>query len=336
MVFFITINLKNHTMKSTIITSVRLSGSGHEHQKNNFKRVSKKLKQHSLSTLLLITIAATSQTKTIPGFQHVESVASDGRYLYAADIGKELNPAAKDGDGKIIKLDSKGQILEREFVKETLNAPKGLAINKEQLFVNDIDRLIVFDLNSGAKLYEIDFSKDTSFLNDIAVWDNTTLYVSATDKGKLYKVDLTTKSYTEIKTDQTIAGINGLFCHKKASRIYVNGFGSDSKPNGVVGYVNLKDNTFHQLTKMEGYYDGIFISKDVLYVSNWMAFEKKGVILAMGIYNTNGIKVVKINTGEPISGPADFTIVNDQLIVPAMMSGEIHFIPLDSDLSLKL
>ncbi len=297
----------------------------------------KKLKHISLVTSLFMAITTNAQTnKTISGFHHVESVASDGRYMYAADIGSALTPAAKDGDGKIIKLDNKGQIVDAAFIKETLNAPKGLAINKEQLFVNDIDRLVVFDLNTGAKLYEIDFSAATSFLNDIAVWDNTTLFVSATDKNKLFKVDLASKSFTEIVTDKTIAGINGLFCHKKASRLYVNGFGSENKPNGIIGYVSLKDNSFHKLTEMEGLYDGIFIYKDVLYVSNWMAFEKKGIVLAFGIFNPNGTKVVRINTGEPISGPADFIIVNDQLIVPAMMTGEIHFIKLDTNLLLGL
>jgi hypothetical protein len=271
-------------------------------------------------------------TKTISGFNHVESVATDGKFIYAADIGKELNPTTKDGDGQIIKLDKKGEILDAFFVKEKLDAPKGLAINKEILFVNDVDRLLAIDLKTGTKLYEIDFSKDTSFLNDIAVWDNNTLYVSATDKSKLYKVNLIDKSYSEIKTDITILGINGLFCYKKANRLYVNGFGSDNKPNGVVGYINLKDNTFTQLTAMTGYYDGIIIFRDVLYLSNWVAFEKKGIIIAINLFNN---RISKVKTSEPIAGPADFTIRQDQLIVPAMISGELHFIQLDSNLALK-
>jgi hypothetical protein len=286
---------------------------------------------------LFMTMNTNAQAlKTVSGFNHIESVTTDGRFIYAADIGKDLKPAEKDGDGKILKLDKKGQLVDAGFVKEKLDAPKGLIINDEVLYINDIDRLIAIDLKTGTKLYEIDFSKDSSFLNDIAVWDNTTLYVSATDTSKLYKVNLTDKTYTEIKTDKTIAGINGLFCYKKANRLYVNGFGSDNKSNGVVGYINLKDNTFTQLTSIEGLYDGIFISKDVLYVSNWMEFEKKGVIIGIGIYNTNAPKVAVIPTPQPIAGPADFIIVNDQLIVPAMISGEIHFVKLDSDLSLKL
>lgn len=289
----------------------------------------------SLVFCLIMAFNTNAQiTRTITGFNHVESVATDGKFIYAADIGKELNPTAKDGDGQILKLNKKGEILEAFFCKEKLNAPKGLAINKGVLFANDIDRLVAIDLKTGNKLYEINFSKDTNFLNDIAVWDNKTLYVSATDKNKLYKVNLTDKSYTEIRTNVTISGINGLFCYKKASRIYVNGFGSDNKPNGIIGYINLNDNTFTQITNLEGYFDGIFISKDILYVSNWIAFEKKGVVQGIGIFGSK--RVATINPAERIAGPADFIIVNDQLIVPAMMSGEIHFIELDSGLSLKL
>ena len=295
----------------------------------------KNLIQISLIFCLFMATNTNAQTtKTVTGFNHVESVATDGKFIYVADIGKELNPTAKDGDGQIIKLDKKGKILDATFVKEKLDAPKGLAINKEILFINDIDRLLAIDLKTGTKLYEIDFSKDTSFLNDIAVWDNNTLYVSATDKSKLYKVNLIDKSYSEIIIDATIIGINGLFCYKKASRIYVNGFGSDNNPNGFIGYINLKDNKFTRITNLEGYFDGICISNDVLYVSDWVDFEKKGKIQGIGIFGSNKIETINIST--PIAGPADFIIINDTLIIPSMMSGEIHFIKLDSDLYLKL
>lgn len=293
-----------------------------------------KINQLLLVATLLFSISSKAQiTKTTSGLGHIESVATDGKYIYAAEIGKELSPTAKDGDGQIIKLDKKGNVLESAFSKEKLNAPKGLAINKGVLFLADIDRIVAIDLVSGSKLYEIDFSKDSSFLNDIAVWDNNTLFVSATDKSKLFKVNLADKSYTEVVTDTSIAGINGLYCVNKGSRLYVNGFGTDNKPNGIIGYINLKDNKFTKVTSLEGYFDGIYISKDILYVSNWVSFEKKGVVMAIGVYSN---KCVKVKSIEPIAGPADFIINNDELILPAMLSGEIHFIQLDGDLSLKL
>lgn len=294
------------------------------------------MKTYQLFTLFCLAFAVSSQaqiTKTINGFHHVESVATDGKYIYAADIGNELNPTAKDGDGQIVKLDKKGNKIDVSFVKEKLNAPKGIAINKSTLFATDIDRIVAIDLNSGSKLYEIDFSKDSSFLNDIAIWDNNTLFVSATDKNKLYKVNLIDKTYSEIVTDKTISGINGLFCFNKANRLYVNGFGSDDKPNGGIGYINLKDNSFTKLTSLEGYFDGIYVSKDVLYFSNWVAFEKKGAVMAISLYSNRCTKIASI---DPIAGPADFCIQNDEMILPAMLTGEIHFIKLDGDLTLKL
>lgn len=282
---------------------------------------------------LFVAVNTNAQSiKTVTGFNHIESVVADGNFLYVADIGKALNPSDKDGDGKIIKLDKKGSIIDSTFVKEKLNAPKGLAIDAGILYVNDIDRLLAIDLKTGTKLYEIDFSKDTSFLNDIAVWDNNTLFVSATDKSKLYKVNLIDKSYSEIKTDVTISGINGLFCYKKASRIYVNGFGSDNKPNGVVGYITLKDNTFTQITTAEGFYDGLYIDNDVLYTSNWVAFEKKGILLSIELYNH---RISRVPISELLAGPADFIIKGNQIIVPEMISGELHFVPIDNSLSIK-
>lgn len=294
----------------------------------------KKIKQKLLISCILLSAGSNAQiTKTVTGFHHIESVATDGKFIYVADIGTELNPTAKDGDGQIAKIDKKGNTVEQSFVKEKLNAPKGLAVSKNILFVNDIDRLVAIDLNSGNKLYEIDFSKDSSFLNDIAVWDNNTLFISDSDKNKLFKVNLTDKTYSEIPVDKAISGINGLYCQSKSSRLYVNGFGESNKPNGIIGYINLKDNSFTKLTSLEGYFDGIHMSKDVLYVSNWVSFEKKGVVMAINPFSGKCIKVKSI---EPIAGPSDFIIANDEIILPSMLNGEINFIKLDGDLNLKL
>lgn len=272
------------------------------------------------------------QAQTVKGFNHLESIVADGRYLYAGDIGTNLTPDAKDGDGKILKLDENGKLLEANFVKETLNAPKGLAVNKDILFFTDIDRVVAVDIKTGTTLYQIDFSKDAHFLNDIAVWDNNTLYVSATDVNKLYKVNLLDKTYSEVVIDKPIAGINGLFCFKKANLLYVNGLGTNDKANGVVGFINLKNNTFTQLTAAEGIYDGLFVANDVLYTSNWVAYEKKGILLSIQLSNR---RLNRLPLTEPIAGPADFVIEGNSFIVPAMISGELHFLPFDNSLTRK-
>ncbi|MCC6180236.1 MAG: hypothetical protein IT237_00215 [Bacteroidia bacterium] len=280
----------------------------------------------SLFVISVITSTAKAQSKfTIKGFNHIESVASDGKYIYAADIGKELNPTAKDGDGIIFKLDLKGKIIDSTFSKETLNAPKGIIIANGILFAADVDRLVALDSKSGKKLYDIAFADSISFLNDITVADKNTLYISATDKSKIYKVNLTTKTYSELVVDKIISSTNGLFFDKKSNRLYVNGMGSDNKPNGIVGFVDLSNNKFTQLATIEGLFDGIFLLGDNLYTSNWVAFEKKGIIQIIDI-KTNKVSEVKLNA--LIAGPADFTILKNQIIIPEMMTGAIQFINL--------
>jgi hypothetical protein len=101
--------------------------------------------------------------------------------------------------------------------------------------------------------------------------------------------------------------------------------GSDNKANGIVGYVDLSNNKFTQLSTIQGLFDGIYLSNGKLYTSNWVAFEKKGIIQIIDI-KTNQVSEVKLN--EPIAGPADFTILKNQIIIPEMMTGAIQFINL--------
>ncbi|AWI26799.1 NHL repeat-containing protein [Flavobacterium pallidum] len=279
----------------------------------------------NITKIILSCLSATAlqaQTaKIITGFHHVESVAASDGFLFAADIGPVLEPLTKDGDGKIIKMDRNGNILDRDFAKETLNAPKGLAIYKNILYAADIDRIVAFDISSGEKLYEIDLSKDSGFLNDIAIWNEETLFVSATDKSKLFQVNLTTKTYEEFKTSAPIPGINGLFCRKNANRLYANGFGTDNQPNGIVGYINLKDHSFTLINMPKGYYDGIAVKNGTVFTSDWVAFENKGVVRETLAHGTNKASLTTKTLRIP--GPADFIISANEMIVPAMLTGEI-------------
>lgn len=206
-----------------------------------------------------------SQTSfTVKGFHHIESVTCKGKFIYAADIGKELNPTTKDSDGKIYKLDRKGNIIDSTFSKEILHAPKGITIFGEILYIADVDRLVALNCKDGKKLYEIPFTNGVTFLNDISIIDKSSLYISATDKSKIYRVDLKTKTYSEAPIHIPIAGVNGLFYEKKSKRLYVNGIGSDNKANGIVGFVDLLTNKFTRLSTIEGLFDGIWYNQNLI------------------------------------------------------------------------
>lgn len=119
-----------------------------------------------------------------------ESVIFDthSKNLFVANINGK--PTAKDGNGFISQLDSKTGTIKKLHFAKGLDAPKGMAIQNNKLFVSDIATLRVIDLMSGKiiKNYPID---EALFLNDVVVANDGTMYVSdfSTGNNKVYKID---------------------------------------------------------------------------------------------------------------------------------------------------
>lgn len=120
----------------------------------------------------------------VEGFATPESVFFD----LAQDVYLVSNingsPAAKDDNGFISKVSPDGKILELRWIDGanddvTLNAPKGLAVMGDVLYVADIDTVRRFDARTGAPRGETALPGAT-FINDVAV-DSGTLLV--TDSG---------------------------------------------------------------------------------------------------------------------------------------------------------
>jgi sugar lactone lactonase YvrE len=120
------------------------------------------------------------------GFQHPESV----RYDSAADVFYVSNivgdPFAKDGNGFISRMRPDGTIDSLHFIASgrngvTLNAPKGLALVADTLWVADLDAVRAFDVRTGAPVATVDLSSQHAlFLNDIAVAPDGSLYITDT------------------------------------------------------------------------------------------------------------------------------------------------------------
>jgi sugar lactone lactonase YvrE len=92
------------------------------------------------------------------------------------------SPVEKDNNGFISQLNPDGTVKNLKFISGgtngvELNAPKGLLIIADTLYVTDIDHVRKFDLASGAAKGYVHFPKAT-FLNDLAVDAAGALYVS--------------------------------------------------------------------------------------------------------------------------------------------------------------
>jgi sugar lactone lactonase YvrE len=133
-----------------------------------------------------IDSTAPGRTASVTGFKTPESA----RYDSAADVFYVSNingsPDAKDGNGFISRMKPDGTIDSLQLIAggrdgATLNAPKGLALVGDTLWVADIDVVRAFNVHTGATVATVDLSSfHALFLNDICVGGDGALYVTDT------------------------------------------------------------------------------------------------------------------------------------------------------------
>src|SRR6266699_2366237 len=137
--------------------------------------------------------AAPGATRVIAvaGFSTPESVLLDS----AQDIYFVSNingsPTAKDNNGFISRVRPDGAIENLKFIEGgragvTLNAPKGLAVAGDTLWVADIDVVRAFNARTGAPIDSVKFDSASAggggavFLNDVTVASTGAIYVTDT------------------------------------------------------------------------------------------------------------------------------------------------------------
>lgn len=121
----------------------------------------------------------------VSGMKTPESIIVDPEtgYYYVSNING--HPLKKDNNGFISKIRSNGEIIDLHFISGGkngvhLNAPKGLTLFENHLYVTDIDTIHRFEKTTGKLLGSIDFSiLNAKFLNDITT-DNNKIYISDT------------------------------------------------------------------------------------------------------------------------------------------------------------
>lgn len=107
-----------------------------------------------------------------------------GNVLYVSLVDGRANQ--KDGKGSIAVLNLDGSIKDANWITG-LNAPKGLAIFNDLLYIADIDVVVVVDIVSGNIIDEITIPT-SKFLNDVTVDSRGIVYVSDTIEGKIYQI----------------------------------------------------------------------------------------------------------------------------------------------------
>lgn len=278
-------------------------------------------------TVLGVCVAAAMALASnieITGFDYPESVLVDGNRVAVSNVGKKPLPMEKDGDGYISLLNTDGKMLEKEFIKG-LDSPKGMAFVRQglggTLYVADVNELKGFNSNSKKQVFSVVF-EGVGFLNDVAKKDDKTLYVSGTDSGKIYEVDITTKKYKVVADLPTANGLlydGGKLYAVSLGKSVENMFGG----GGALFEVDIKSGKLTRLAQAEGMLDGLQKIGDTLYFSDWVKMGKEGVIRTYNL-KTKEEGVVAI---DKIAGPADFWIdKKGRFWIPNMLEGKVSVI----------
>lgn len=255
----------------------------------------------------------------VPHFASPEGAVWDGAHLYISNVGPTLAPTAKDGDGYILRLNADGTAVQDSalFAALKLDAPKGMVVLAHQLYVTDIDRIVGIDLKTVQQSVVIDLSSTGAhFLNDLAVKDDSTLLVSATDLNVIFEVDLQHQTFKKLPATG-LNGPNGLLYNSEEGKIYCAEYGGDAG-DGRLLRIDALSGKVEVLHQHQGGLDGL-----VRFRNGNLAFTD---------WNTKGLHQLDLRTGrltrmalDSIQGPADiaYSASEDRLWLPCMMENRL-------------
>jgi DNA-binding beta-propeller fold protein YncE len=149
--------------------------------------------------------------------------STSGKEYFISSVNGD--PESADNNGFITKLDATGKLLNLKFIqggKEgvILNAPKGMALVEQTLYVADLDTLRAFDMESGKSLGSVAVAstpgQSQAHLTDVAYDGAGMLYCSDQHGNRIYRVELPSRKVTLLVADPALAGPAGLAVHPKS------------------------------------------------------------------------------------------------------------------------
>ncbi|MTI63137.1 SMP-30/gluconolactonase/LRE family protein [Methylophaga sp.] len=276
-----------------------------------------------LASVLSTSIASASTTltpawKTTTELQAPESViyhpGSDA--LYVSNVNGA--PDAVDGNGYISQLSDEGEIEDLYWV-DGLDAPKGLAIKDDLLYVADIDELVVIDINnkSIAARYPADQAK---FLNDVAIDQQGRVYVSDMMTNQIYR--LADGEFSLWMDDSELEAPNGLLVENNKLIVGSWGHMTDGFSTDVPGHLKIIDLETREIKSLG---DGSPVGN-----LDGVEADGKGNYLVTDWMNGRLLLISPIGRSETLiefeQGSADHTVMPEKnlVIVPMMMQNQLQ------------
>ncbi len=227
--------------------------------------------------------------------------------LYISNVSGA--PAEKNNKGFISKVDLDGQIVKLRWATG-LNAPKGMAIYGNSLYVADIDILVQIDLSTGeiVKRYP---AEGAVFLNDVAADTEGNIYVgdSSAENGRIYR--LSKGLLDNWLTSPEIERPNGL--HMQDGNLLAGDGG-----NGKLNSIDLKTRKITKVAQTDSGIDGIKPDgKGNYFTSNWKSRTT--------LITAEGKTIVLMDTAAEEMNAADFEYLADRklLVIPTFFDNRL-------------
>ena len=255
----------------------------------------------------------------VSGFDTPESVLHDENadlYLVSNING---NPFAEDDNGYISRVSTDGRVLARKWIDGaeadvTLNAPKGMAVRGDTLFVSDISVVRLFSRLDGTPLGEWPV-EGAAFLNDLSATED---YLYVTDSGvdeqfadagssALYRFD-GAGAVEMVETGEYVPALNGV--HATEDRVMLVSyagagvFSIDS--SGVMTAVAEPGNQLDGL---------VLTATGGMIVSDW----ETGSVIRIGSDGESSVIL------DQLSAPADigFDRQRNRVLIPLFSQGQV-------------
>ena len=270
---------------------------------------------------------AATRVVAVPGFMTPESVLHDSTQdvYFVSNING--SPTARDGNGFISRVTPEGAVVNLRFIEGgkngvTLNAPKGMALAGDTLWVADIDAVRAFDARTGAPLDTVSLGTlGAVFLNDITATPSGALYITDTgirfdDVGnvlhrgpdRLFRIGPDRAATVALRGD-SLGWPNGIALDAAGKRFVIGQFGGKAllawKP---------EDRAPSVIATGPGGYDGVVMAGTRILASSWTD-------TTVSSYETG--KEVKLITGV---GGADigYDAKRNRVLIPVIAGNRVE------------
>lgn len=243
-----------------------------------------------------------------------ESIYPTGDELLIANYGgSQQNPLNTNGQGYIVsyKNDSVTVIIPADGY---MSAPKGMYKNNDYLFVSDVNKVLVYDLDKPrSKPQTIRFPQGDTNVTNLAAKGNT-LYATVANTGNIYAIDIADMdkmNNARPKLFAQVPGANDAIIQDDVMYITSAPVKGDATGDNVIYYISDFDQPVPQKFISEaGQYYSITMSPDnkTMYVTNW---SPSGI--AKINMDTKAIDYMVLDT--PIKNASDLAFLDDVLYV---------------------